>query len=137
MKSNTDNFENIANHPDIEIGLSDPNRTSPNLIEGGSFNIPMNGAFKKTKTDMSGPSGQATGSNYEESISSMKARMPERINDVSLPQAKEIDVLTFGDPNDTSLDFKDGKNPNTVTIRGGAVGDITHYGFNGPAFPDK
>lgn len=135
-KSTSDNFESIYDVADVQIGMSDPGQTSPNLAQGASYEIPMDGAFKITKTDMGGASGmmsQQYAGNELGYDSHTPGYVPTIDNSVSLPVAGAVDPLTFGDPNDTSLDFKDGMDQNTVTIRGGETGDITNYGFDKPS----
>lgn len=131
------NFEPVNNGPDVTLGVTDPNHTSAQWAEGGGpfagKDVPQNGMWKNTQTDMSGPSGmaQVQDASHPQGLGSNSLNYNPVVNDsASLPVAPTVDVMTFGDPNDTSLDFKDGSNPNTVTLGGGKSNDISRYGFN-------
>lgn len=135
-KSTSDNFESIYDVADVTIKMEDPNNTSPmEIVGGGPFaggDVPQFGAFKNTKTDMSGPSGMMSQqyAGNETGLDSSESMMhPTQSDSTSLPVAGTVNPMTFGDPNDTSLDFKDGSDPNTVTIGGGESNDISRYGF--------
>jgi len=108
-----------------DIGMSDPNGTlAPNQSAGG--------ATKINKTDMSGPSSDVSG--YGHMSASLKdvGQAPGngsgvitdnngQGNSSGIPAAQPIPVMTFGDPNDTAVDFRDGYKE--------TGSDVSRYGF--------
>jgi hypothetical protein len=133
----SDNFPNISTDGgDMSFRVRDPMNTALDMDDAG---LPPMGKTKISKTDLSGPSGKPQGANYDDSMASSKeffmpSMAPTGENSSGIPAAKSTDPLTFGDPNDSSLDFRDGSDPNTVTIPGKS-GDIERHGFESPSTP--
>lgn len=126
MASNSDNFETISPAPIRTLDSMDESADAKN--EG----IGAGGATKIKKTDMSGPGGQPIYTVPEGSwpgTLNASDKVPARRDGVSLPVAAAIDPMTFGDPNDSAEDFKDGPDINTVELGNGKKGDISRYGF--------
>lgn len=135
-----DNFGNLPKDsalPNIE--MSDPMGTnSPDQSAGGKTKI--------RPTDKSGSSYQGT-NGYGFMVNGEKV-MPNggapgngngsitdnngQGNSSGIPAAQPIPIMTFGDPADTGLDFKDGMDRNTVTIQGGGTNDIAGYDITKP-----
>lgn len=94
------------NNP-LSFEIQDPNNTAPlQAFGGGPFagkDAPDFGKSKITSTDMSGESGQAL-----HTIQSMADRMPTQSDDSGLGGVQSIDPITFGDPNNSAVDAKDG-----------------------------
>lgn len=115
----------------MNIGLSDPNKTSPMESQGGGRfagkETPLFGDNAKKDSDLSGLSGKQQGSYYDQSIPSMMERMPTMApsgeNSSGIPAAQPIDPLTFGDPNNTATDKKDNYIPSGPEV------DTKRYGF--------
>lgn len=111
-----------------DIGMSDPNSTSPLEIAGGGpfkgKSVPDYGQFKGSKTDRSGESYQGQqGYGFMTNDASMKIQgnAPSGQNSSGIPAAKPITPMTYGDPNDSAVDSKDGFSPTGI--------DTERYGF--------
>lgn len=110
-----------------DIGMSNPGNTA--YMEQGQF---TGGRTKIKQSATPAHPTEQTGYGYmSPALKNVGYATGE--NTSGIPAAQPINPMTFGDPNDTSLDFRDGSNPNTVTIQGGGVGDIARYGFDKPA----
>jgi hypothetical protein len=123
MASNSDNFEDI--NPNVPIRTLDSMDQSSDARDEG---IGAGGATKIVKTDMSGPGGQPIYQTPEGSWPGTLTpgdKIPSRKDGVSLPVAAAVDPMTFGDPNDTAEDFKDGK----AGFNAGKADDQSRYGF--------
>lgn len=117
----SDNFPNISTNPgqSMDIGMQDPNgMQAPNQSAGGKTKI--------NPTDMSGADSRNQHINGDKV--SLNGMAPSGENSSGIPAAQPIDPLTFGDPNDTALDFKDGPGLDTVSITDGP--DVERHGFN-------
>jgi hypothetical protein len=100
----------------MNIGMSDPNNMqAPNQSAGG-----------KTKIKPSESSVDSRDQHINGDKVSLNGMAPSGENSSGIPAAQPIDPLTFGDPNDSALDFKDGMDPNSVDPSGP---DIERHGF--------
>jgi len=100
-------------------GIQDPNGIqAPNQTAGG-----------KTKINKSAPSVDSREQHINGDKVSLNGMAPGGENSSGIPAAQPIPIMTFGDPNDTAIDFKDGSNIDTVSIIGGGQ-DVERYGFD-------
>lgn len=139
------NFQDIPDEPEerkyMDIGetkepyMYDPGESAALRAAGGGEwegkEQPQFGKFKITKTRMDGESGRHTGASFNESLPSMKERMPTANDDAGKGENgfevnRNIKVLTFGDPNNSADDAKDtiGDNDPFSNYKGS-------YGFEG------
>lgn len=142
-------FDNLPSDSSLpDIGMKDPNNSAQSNLPGESPMVGPGGKTKINPTDQSGVTSQNGGYGYM--INGDKV-MPNggapgngngsitdnngQGNSSGIPAAQPINPLTFGDPADTGLDFRDGMNPNSVVIQGGGTNDIKKYGFDSPAVP--
>ena len=106
-----------------EIGMSDPSNTNPsNPSAGGNTKIqPSNTPAHPT---------EQVGYGYMTSDSKMKIDgfAPSGENSSGIPAAQPINPITFGDPNDSSVDFRDGMSIDTIDIAG--KNDYVKRGFD-------
>lgn len=143
-----DNFPNMPSDSQLpDIGLGDSNNTAQSNLPGESAMVGSGGKTKVNTSDASGPSYAGTqgyGFNVNDPSTEIQGGAPGngsgvitdnngQGNSSGIPAAQPIPIMTFGDPNDTGLDFRDGLNPDSVTIQGGGKGDIKRYGFDSPA----
>lgn len=121
--------QNNTNPLDYPNGMQDPANTS--VEEDGSF---RGGRTKVNPTDMSGESGRPTGAYSTESLPSQmegtsgkiayNGMAPNGENSSGIPAAQAVDPITFGDPNNTAVDFKENHMPSGE--------NYTKRGFNTP-----
>ena len=128
----SDNFpKNPSDSSLPEIGMSDPNNSSfLGATNTGPWNggeTPNYGKSKITKSaDAPHPSEQV-GYGYMSPDLKNVGMAPSGENSSGIPAAQPIDPITFGDPNDTTLDFKDTLETGAI---GGKGGDISKRGFD-------
>lgn len=121
----SDNFPNISsNGGDMGFTVKDPNNTAIDMDEASNMSM---GKTKISPTDMSGPSSQVAGYGYMSSDLKNVGMAPSGENSSGIPAAQPINPLTFGDPNDTGMDFKDGSGINTYSLTGK---DYEKHGFD-------
>jgi len=91
------------------LDIRDPNNTSPLASEGGGpfsgKEVPM---FGKTKITPTGPSADSRDQHINGDKVSYNGLAPSGENSSGIPAAQPIDPLTYGDPNDSAVDAKDG-----------------------------
>lgn len=114
-------FDNLPSDSSLpDISMSDPGNTqAPNQSAGGKTKI--------VPTDMSGPSDGNSGYGFMTNNQSMQIQggAPGNGNgsltdnngtgnSSGIPAAQPIDPLTYGDPNDSAIDHKDGFSPTGI-----------------------
>lgn len=103
--SNSPSFPNMPTDSALpDIGMSDPNgMQAPNQSAGGNTKV--------SPTSKEGASYQGTsGYGFMTNDPSMKIQgeAPSGENSSGIPAAQPIEPMTFGDPNNTAIDAKDG-----------------------------
>lgn len=114
------------NLPDIQDYPEDPNHTAWDQWKDTPYEKSageVGGKSKITKTDMSGASSAGMqGYGFMTNDASMKIQgMAPDGNSSGIPAAKPISPITYGDPNDSAIDHKDGFSPTGI--------DETRHGF--------
>lgn len=126
----SDNFPNIkqnATEQSMNVGMQDPNgMQAPNQSAGGKTKV--------NPTQMDGMQSMSAVEGYGYMSPDLKnvGMAPSGENSSGIPAAQPIPIMTFGDPNDTGLDFRDGADKNSVTVKGGDKGDIAGYDIRKP-----
>jgi hypothetical protein len=110
----SDNFPNIvqnASEQSMNVGMSDPNNSSflgaTNMGPWNGKQTPDYGRSKITKSADAPHPTEQVGYGYMSPALKDVGMAPSGENSSGIPAAQPIDPITFGDPNDTSLDFRD------------------------------
>ncbi len=94
-------FPNMPSDSSLpEIGMYDPGTSSPNQSAGG-----------KTKIQPSADAphaGEQVGYGYMSPDLKNVGMAPSGENSSGIPAAQPISIMTYGDPNNTAVDAKDG-----------------------------
>ena len=132
----SDNFPNISTDGgDMGFEIRDPNNSAQSNLPGESAMVGPGGKTKISPTQKDGESYNGTkGYGFMTNSPTMQSQgmAPDGDNSSGIPAAQPIPIMTFGDPMDTGLDFRDGQDRNTVTIQGGGKGDISGYDIRKP-----
>lgn len=123
--SNSPSFPNMPTDSSLpEIGMYNPGNVAP--MEQGQFT----GGSTKIQPSATAPhAGEQVGYGYMSPELKDVGFAPSGENSSGIPAAQPIDPLTFGDPNDTAMDFKDGQGINTYNLTGK---DYEKHGFETP-----
>ncbi len=107
--SNSPSFPNMPSDSQLpDIGVTDPNNSALDMDDS---NVPSTGKTKISPTDKSGPAYSGTqGYGFDVADPELKIQgmAPSGENSSGIPAAQPIPIMTYGDPNNTAIDKKDG-----------------------------